>query len=129
MFAASVTDGIFVPINHLLKPAQVAHILADSGARVLVTSGYRMAQLAGVLADSAVEHVVLVDGAAVAAPASVAVHPWAGDSPVAMSGGRAIDVDPVAILYTSGSTGKPKGVGAQPPEPDRRRRKRQHLPG
>ena len=37
MFGAAHAGGVFVPVNALLKPAQVQHILADSGARVLVT--------------------------------------------------------------------------------------------
>ena len=37
-FAAPAAGGVLVPVNPLLKPAQVAHILQDSGARVLITS-------------------------------------------------------------------------------------------
>ena len=37
IFATSAAGGIFVPVNQVLKPAQVGHILGDSGARVLVT--------------------------------------------------------------------------------------------
>src|SRR6185503_5580071 len=38
MFGTSRAGGVFVPVNPVLKAAQVAHILRDSGARVLVTS-------------------------------------------------------------------------------------------
>ena len=37
--------GIAVPVNALLKPPQVAHILRDSGAKVLVTTAARLADL------------------------------------------------------------------------------------
>lgn len=97
-FGASAADGVFVPLNPLLRPAQVAHILRDSGARVLVTTSERRALLQ--LADSpSVTEVVLVDDGWEAF-----LVPDVEPEPVA------IDVDMAAILYTSGSTGRPKGV-------------------
>ena len=110
IFAASVAGGVFVPINHVLKAPQVGHILSDSGARFLVTSADRLGQLATVLADTAVSHVIVV-GTADATADGLEVHAWpdaatATDVPPS----AAIDIDPAAILYTSGSTGKPKGV-------------------
>jgi acyl-CoA synthetase (AMP-forming)/AMP-acid ligase II len=59
-FAASAAGGVFVPINHVLKPLQVGHILANSGARVLITTTDRLSQLAPALSGSGVEHVVVV---------------------------------------------------------------------
>lgn len=84
---------VHVPINPLLKAAQVQHIMEDSGAVMLVTNSARAGnfdfvdekQLIGVLDD---EH-------AAVAPRLLA------------------DTDTgtlAAILYTSGSTGRPKGV-------------------
>lgn len=113
LFAASAAGGMFVPVNHVLKPGQVGHILADSGARFLVTSSDRLAQLGATLDRTAVEHVILVG------PISADVevhgarrHHWADPQETAAPVPRspAIDVDPAAILYTSGSTGSPKGV-------------------
>ena len=110
IFAASAAGVVFVPINPVLKPQQVRHILADSGARVLITSTERLGQLTASLEGTAVEHTVVVgrtpDGA------MPTVHTWtegqqaAGEPPAS----PVVDVDPAAILYTSGSTGKPKGV-------------------
>ncbi len=95
--AAARAGLVHVPINPLLKRAQVAHIMADSGAALLIANQARLASLepgdaasAGLLAEDA-----LWD--------AVGGFPELGLS----------DADPdalAAILYTSGSTGRPKGV-------------------
>ncbi|WP_404435864.1 acyl-CoA ligase (AMP-forming), exosortase A system-associated [Microbacterium aerolatum] len=110
IFAASAAGGLFVPINHVLKPAQVGHILEDSGARFLVTSADRLAQLTAAMAGSALEHVIVVGGTVPEATGDHGVHGWAADGPGDLPSVDVIDVDPAAILYTSGSTGRPKGV-------------------
>ena len=112
MFATSAAGGVFVPINHVLKPAQVGHILHDCGARFLVTSTDRLAQLPAALADGSVEHVVVVGGerGAGSTPYRVSALRNSAGGAAEPSGPAVIDIDPAAILYTSGSTGKPKGV-------------------
>jgi len=112
MFAVSVAGGVFVPINHVLKAAQVGHILGDSNARVLITSADRLPQLTAVLADTRVAHVIVLGESALEAQSSWQVHGWGDQDKAPRDRSRvpAIDIDPAAILYTSGSTGKPKGV-------------------
>ena len=96
--AAPRAGLIHVPINPLLKHRQVAHILADSGAAMLIGTAARI--------DS------LEPGDV---PPGCQLH-REDDAACAMSGGDGIgpsDADPqalAAILYTSGSTGRPKGV-------------------
>src|SRR5580765_4956947 len=51
MFGAAAAGGVFVPINPLLKPDQVAYILRDCNVRILVTSVERLKLLAGILRD------------------------------------------------------------------------------
>jgi acyl-CoA ligase (AMP-forming) (exosortase A-associated) len=111
MFGASAAGAVFVPVNPVLKAPQVAHILRDSGARVLITSASRAAGLTADVADcGALEHLVLVDvGDAQSAGARLLAWDELLRSPAAAAQ-RAIDADMAAILYTSGSTGKPKGV-------------------
>lgn len=90
--AAARAGLVHVPVNPVLKRAQVAHILADSGASLLVTQGARVAALAS--GD---------------VPEGCAVMTDAPDgTPVGASEGNPDAL--AAILYTSGSTGRPKGV-------------------
>ncbi len=86
---------VHVPVNPLLKRAQVAHILADSGARLLITQPARATLLAP--GD-------LPEGCALSNEEGLLDHP----APLPPSDG---DTDALAtLLYTSGSTGRPKGV-------------------
>lgn len=85
---------VHVPINPALKRAQVAHILADSGARLLVTQRARLAALEP--GDVPVDCRIVVEEELVGTDN---LPPASGD-PDALA----------AILYTSGSTGRPKGV-------------------
>ncbi|MEL6485664.1 MAG: acyl-CoA ligase (AMP-forming), exosortase A system-associated [Pseudomonadota bacterium] len=96
--AAARAGLVHVPINPLRKRAQVAHILADSGASVLIATPARLSSLE---AEDVPDQCHLVDeGEALEqAKAYGAIGPSRID-PVLLA----------AILYTSGSTGRPKGV-------------------
>jgi acyl-CoA ligase (AMP-forming) (exosortase A-associated) len=138
LLGTSAAGGAFVPVNPLLRPGQVGHIIRDCGARVLVTSADRLALLRAELSEcKSVEHVVLAgDGGAPVESERYEVWSWpaepdeitpgeirAGEStPDAGTAGgdladeeltaprASTDADMAAILYTSGSTGRPKGV-------------------
>ena len=112
-FGAPAAGCVFVPLNPLLKPEQVAYIMRDCNVRMLVTSPERYALLTESLAECPdLRRVVLLNhDASQAAPGTLPVIGWS--ELLAMperAGHRVIDTDMTAILYTSGSTGKPKGV-------------------
>lgn len=117
MFGAAAAGGVFVPVNPLLKPDQVAYILADCNVAILVTSRERLAQLVPALAACPDLQTVLLTGEGETAThlGKLRVLPWAAAPANAAGFGAprphaAIDMDMAAILYTSGSTGRPKGV-------------------
>jgi acyl-CoA ligase (AMP-forming) (exosortase A-associated) len=117
-FGAPAAGGVFVPINPLLKPEQVAFILRDCNVCVLVTSPERLALLKDVLTKCPdLRHLVLTDSASNVPDldtkgfGSLRITHWQDMlKHPRQPGHRVIDTDMVAILYTSGSTGKPKGV-------------------
>jgi acyl-CoA ligase (AMP-forming) (exosortase A-associated) len=113
MFGVAAAGGAFVPLNPLLKAAQVAYILRDCNVRALVTSSERLALLEPALSESPdLRHFVVIDAPApITGAAGRPVHPWHDLlSAASRPGHRVIDTDMAAILYTSGSTGRPKGV-------------------
>ncbi len=78
VFATSAAGGVVVPINPLLKPAQAAHVLRDSGARLLVTQTSRWASLQPHLAAlPALRWVALVDDFAASEHAGIECLPFA----------------------------------------------------
>ncbi len=97
--AAARAGLVHVPVNPLLKRAQVAHILADSGARLLIGTGSRLASL---------EPGDLPPGCAALGEAEALAAAEAAGRTLGPS--QADPGELAAILYTSGSTGRPKGV-------------------
>jgi acyl-CoA ligase (AMP-forming) (exosortase A-associated) len=112
LFGATAAGGVFVPVNPLLKPEQVGHILTDCNVRILVTSPERLELLRTTLAHCRdLRAVVLTSDKEVAPLEGITILRWTQREEAAPANPhRVIDQDMAAILYTSGSTGKPKGV-------------------
>jgi acyl-CoA ligase (AMP-forming) (exosortase A-associated) len=97
--AAARAGLVHVPINPVLKRAQAAHIVADSGASLIIATSARLTTLEP--GDVPPGCAVLAEEAAQAMAASAdQVLPPSSIDPQTLA----------ALLYTSGSTGRPKGV-------------------
>jgi acyl-CoA synthetase (AMP-forming)/AMP-acid ligase II len=86
-----------VPVNFKFPPATIAHVIADSGARLVLCDAPRLAQVApGVTAIS------FDDAGAEGFTGLLDPGPFEAIVPASD--------EPALSLYTSGSTGRPKGV-------------------
>ena len=92
--ACARAQMIYVPINPVLKRAQVEHIMADSSAKLLIANDARLQSLQD--SDRAEARLV-------------AYEEWPDLKQVGFEASEKGN-EPVELLYTSGSTGKPKGV-------------------
>ncbi|MCG8018404.1 MAG: acyl-CoA ligase (AMP-forming), exosortase A system-associated [Candidatus Thiodiazotropha sp. 'RUGA'] len=115
IFGTLAAAAVFVPINPVLKPHQVLHILKDCDAKLLITTCGKYRALVDDL-DEAVDlnNLVVIDDCDIseATPGVQHLFSWDGfmhlDQPQGLPQVNGTDL--AALLYTSGSTGKPKGV-------------------
>ncbi|GGU17019.1 acyl-CoA synthetase [Lentzea flava] len=94
LFATALCGAIFVPLNHRLSGTEIAYMLADSGASLLVHS-----------ADA--DSLVAAAGPLPPVLRTADFDTVAGDEP---PGAEVTFDDPCLLLYTSGTTGKPKAA-------------------
>ncbi|GAA3392684.1 acyl-CoA synthetase [Cryptosporangium minutisporangium] len=95
----------FTAVNWHLAPAEAAYLIADSGARALVTTGQQAETAAEAVATAPDCRVRLIlDGAAEGFVSY--------DDALATADGTALDDQPLGqvMLYSSGTTGRPKGI-------------------
>ena len=113
IFGVSQAGGVYVPINQVLFPDQVAHIARDCGMTALITTKAKLAALSPVLKEVPTLKFVVLDaevaGQECPLPANVFAE-LCRLQPSSKWNEVTIEKDLAAILYTSGSTGKPKGV-------------------
>jgi long-chain acyl-CoA synthetase len=124
-FAVLKCGGRVVHLSPLDAERELAYKLANSGARILVTTNIGfMALLAQKFkVDGVVDHLIVADDTAYG-PSSIPTAPIAADAPVILfdrlrADGAAqlprqwpaLDAEDIALLqYTGGTTGRPKGA-------------------
>src|ERR1700724_393976 len=122
-YAVTMLGGYAVPINWHYAPDEVAYVVADAGARVLIGHSDMLTAL-GPAVDAGVRRL------------SVAVPPEVASAYAGAAAAAAVTDDfetwlsvqqpyegvtypaPASMIYTSGTTGRPKGVRRNPPTPE-----------
>lgn len=101
--------AVAVPINPVLRPEQTAHILADSGAKAVVTSPEYVPGIQAARKEApGLEHVIVTERDDM--PGTVGYESLVSDMPETLEIEETDNDDLAALLYTAGTTGRSKGV-------------------
>ncbi|MFO1081462.1 MAG: AMP-binding protein [Reyranellaceae bacterium] len=110
-FALNYLGAVYVPINLAYRGGLLAHVVANSEAKLIVGHGDLLGRLADV-ERAAVTRAVAIGGAMPVVP-GIELHPAAALAPATIPDLPAPPIAPwdmQSIIYTSGTTGPSKGV-------------------
>lgn len=104
-FATVGLRACFVPLNLRLAPAELAYIVADAGARLLIATEDQLALAEAAVAAMDASIPIVTQGFDQTERERLAVDGAERRDPLPQRAG-----DDILQLYTSGTTGRPKGV-------------------
>jgi long-chain acyl-CoA synthetase len=100
LFACAKTGAVLTPINWRLKPAEIHHLLHDSGATLLFADDEFLTLAATMKGElPRLRRIVPIE----------AIDDWRGGNDADLNPAFG-EEQPIAQVYTSGTTGKPKGA-------------------
>ncbi len=105
-YAIQTLGAVVVPVPLLLVPDEAAHLIHDSGAKLVVAHTSQLELARGCAQRTGVPLITVGDSAG-EEPSMTALATSAEPLPTFVTRGAA---DPAVVFYTSGTTGPPKGA-------------------
>src|SRR5271165_261122 len=109
-----------VPINWHWRGDEIAHVLSDSGSKVLIAHADLWPAIEGSLPGGVELIVIPPEDGSIGPAVPAGVIEWMRWMEELAPWEQPPETSPVSIIYTSGTTGKPKGVVRTPPTDEQR---------